>query len=96
MIDTMMAKSANVEDVLEMFSRYILTVAQFRDVLKATQRSSNNVIATTLYSNIYDLTNGLVYLYYLHDFADEIVFNLRQELKKGGITLIYHLYLAEI
>lgn len=156
MIDTMMAKCANVEDVLDMFSKYNLvwmekaqmfivdktgasaiiegdevtrksgsyqvvtnfrqsqipenqrpcrwptygcsrykktekmilnigrpTVAQFRDILKATHRSSYNIISTTQYSNIYDLSNGVVYLYYLHDFENEIVFNLSQELKKG-------------
>jgi hypothetical protein len=59
------------------------TVAQFRDILKATHRSSHNIISTTQYSNIYDLSNGVVYLYYLHDFENEIVFNLSQELKKG-------------
>ena len=59
------------------------TVAQFRDILKATHRSSYNIISTTQYSNTYDLKNGLVYLYYLHDFDNEIVFNLSQELKKG-------------
>ncbi len=59
------------------------TVAHFRDILKATHRTSINLIATTQYSNIYDLTNGLIYLYYLHDFDKEIVFNLEQELKKG-------------
>lgn len=156
MIDTMMAKCANVEDVLDMFSKYNLdwmekaqifvvdksgasaifegdevirknvsyqvvtnfrqskipknqrpcswptygcsrykktekmlleidrpTVAQFRDILKATHRSSHNIISTTQYSNIYDLSNGVVYLYYLHDFENEIVFKLSQELKKG-------------
>jgi hypothetical protein len=59
------------------------TVARFRDILKATHRSSYNVIATTQYSNIYDLSNGLVYVYYLHDFEHEIVFHLRRELNKG-------------
>jgi hypothetical protein len=59
-----------------------LTVKHFRDVLKATHR--NNVIAKTLYSNIYDLKNGLVYLYYLHDFENEIIFTLSEELKKGS------------
>jgi hypothetical protein len=62
----------------------IPSVPHFKDVLKATHRSSNNVIATTQYSNIYDLTEGLVYLYYLHDFDNEIVFNLKKELKKGS------------
>ncbi|MDX1285990.1 MAG: hypothetical protein R3182_13305, partial [Draconibacterium sp.] len=57
------------------------TVAQFREILKATHR--NNLIARTLYSNIYDLGGGLVYVYYLHDFDKEIVFNLNEELKKG-------------
>jgi len=57
------------------------TVAHFRDILKATHR--DNVIARTLYSNIYDLKNGLVYLYYLHDFDNEVIFDLSEELKKG-------------
>ncbi len=58
-------------------------VAHFRDILKATHRSSYNLIGSTQYSNIYDLTNGLVYLYYLNDFDNRIVFNLSDELKKG-------------
>ncbi|UCH22647.1 MAG: hypothetical protein JSU83_05330 [Deltaproteobacteria bacterium] len=56
-------------------------VAHFRDILKATYR--DNVIARTLYSNIYDLKKGLVYLYYLHNFDNEVVLDLSEELKKG-------------
>jgi hypothetical protein len=59
------------------------TVSNFRDILKATHRSSYNMIGSTQYSNIYDLTNGRVYVYYLHDFDNEIIFDLRKELKKG-------------
>jgi hypothetical protein len=59
------------------------TVAHFREILQVTHRSSYNLIGTTQYSNIYDLTNGLVYVYFLHDFDNEIIFNLREELKKG-------------
>jgi hypothetical protein len=59
------------------------TVAHFRAILKATHRSSYNVIGTTQYSNIYDLTNRLVHVYYLHDFDKEINLNLSEELKKG-------------
>lgn len=59
------------------------TVVHFRDILKATHRSSYNVIGKTQYSNIYDLTNKLVYVYYFHDFDQEIIFDLSQELKKG-------------
>ena len=57
------------------------TVAHFRDILKATHR--DNVIARTLYSNIYDLKKGLVYLYYLHNFDNQVVIDLSEELKKG-------------
>jgi hypothetical protein len=59
------------------------TVAHFREILQATHRSSYNLIGTTQYSNIYDLTNGVVYVYFLHDFDNEIIFHLSQELKKG-------------
>jgi hypothetical protein len=59
------------------------TVAHFRDILKATHRSSYNVIGTTQYSNIYDLTHRLVHVYYLHDFDYEIILNLSEELVKG-------------
>jgi hypothetical protein len=41
------------------------------------------LIGTTQYSNIYDLTNRLVYVYYFHDFDNEIIINLSDELKKG-------------
>ena len=58
-------------------------VSNFRDILKATHRNSFNVIGTTQYSNIYDLTNRLVYVYYLHDFENEIILDLSEELKKG-------------
>ena len=60
-----------------------VTVSHFRDILKATHRSQYNVIARTLYSNIYDLKKGLVYLYYLHNFDNEVVLDLNEELKKG-------------
>lgn len=57
------------------------TVAQFKNILKETHR--NNFIARTLYSNIYNLSDGFVYVYYLHNFDKEIVFNLKEELRKG-------------
>jgi hypothetical protein len=57
------------------------SVAHFRDILEATHR--NTLYARTLYSNIYDLKNGLVYLYYLHNFDNEVVIDLNEELKKG-------------
>jgi hypothetical protein len=59
------------------------TVTHFINILKATHRGNLNVISRTLYSNIYDLKKGLVYLYYRHNFDNEIVLDLSEELKKG-------------
>ena len=57
------------------------SVAHFRDILEATHR--NTLGARTLYSNIYDLKKGLVYLYYMHNFDKEVIIDLNKELKKG-------------
>ena len=48
-------------------------------ILDATHR--NTLGARTLYSNIYDLKNAVVYLYYLHDFDNQVVIDLNEELK---------------
>ena len=40
-------------------------------------------IVETLYSNIYDLRKGLIYVYYHHDFGNEIVITLKNEFVKG-------------
>ena len=37
----------------------------------------------TLYTSIYDLQEGLVHLYFFHDFDKGITFNLKEELSKG-------------
>ena len=52
----------------------IVSVAHFRDILSATHR--NTLGARTSYSNIYDLKNELVYLFYLHNFDNEVVIDL--------------------
>ncbi|MES2478091.1 MAG: hypothetical protein V4561_03335 [Bacteroidota bacterium] len=37
----------------------------------------------TLYTNIYDLNEGLVHLYFFHDYSRGVTFNLKEELAKG-------------
>jgi|SRR5690554_245741 len=37
----------------------------------------------TLYTNIYDLDEGLIHLYFFHDFSKRVTFNLKEELAKG-------------
>ena len=40
----------------------------------------------TLYTSIYDLENGLIHLYFYHDFSKRITFTLKDELAKGEHT----------
>lgn len=58
----------------------------FRSVLAATHQEGKY---PTLYSNIYDLKNGLIYLYHFHNFQNVVVLDLKEELKKG--VLFYDL-----
>lgn len=53
------------------------TVDNFKSLLSATK------VESTIYSNIYDLNTGDIYLYYLGSFDNCIKFNLSDELKKG-------------
>ena len=41
----------------------------------------------TLYSNIYDLRRGRIYLYHFHNFENVVVFDLAEELEKGERVL---------
>lgn len=41
----------------------------------------------TLYTTIYDLNEGILYLYFYHDFKQRVVFNLKKELEKGDHEL---------
>jgi len=38
----------------------------------------------TLYTNIYDLNEGLIHLYFYHDYSQSLTFNLKEELAKGA------------
>ena len=60
----------------------IVSVEHFRNILEATHQ--NTLGTRTLYSNIYDLKRGLIYLYYLHNFDNEVIINLKEELIMGS------------
>jgi tetratricopeptide (TPR) repeat protein len=51
-----------------------------RAVLSATHQEGQY---PTVYSNICDLKNGMLYLYNFHNFEEVVQFNLDEELKKG-------------
>lgn len=59
-----------------------VSVNYSRDILKATHQSG--IFVKTLYSNIYDLKRGIVYIYQMHDFNNVVELNLSTELRKGS------------
>lgn len=58
-----------------------VSVDYFRSVLDAVHIEGFET--NTIYSNIYDPVNGLIYLYYFHQFEEVVVLNLEEELAKG-------------
>lgn len=57
-----------------------ISVDVCRRVLAATRQEGE---VSTLYSNVYDLERGLVYLYHFHDYEEVVVIDLATELAKG-------------
>jgi hypothetical protein len=57
-----------------------LSVERMRQVLEATHQED---YAQTVYSQVYDLKQGLIYLYFFHDYQNGMVLNLAEELAKG-------------
>jgi len=58
-----------------------LSVEYIRDVMAATHQPGAG--SRTLYTNVYDLANRIVYLYYFHDYEHVVVIDLEEELAKG-------------
>jgi hypothetical protein len=56
------------------------SVELFRQILDATHQEDN---AQTVYSQVYDLKQGLIYLYLFHDYQNGTILNLADELAKG-------------
>jgi hypothetical protein len=61
-----------------------LSVEYIRDVMAAAHQSGPG--SRTLYTNVYDLANRLVYLYHFHDYEQVVVIDLEEELAKGAHT----------
>ncbi|MBI4879227.1 MAG: DUF3471 domain-containing protein [Planctomycetes bacterium] len=58
-----------------------VSVERCRRILAAVHAEGG---APTQYSMIYDLTHGIVRLYHFHNFENEVVIDLAEELKKGA------------
>jgi hypothetical protein len=59
-----------------------LSVEYMRDVMAAVHQPGPG--SRTLYTNVYDLANRIVYLYYYHDYEHVVVIDLEEELAKGS------------
>jgi len=57
-----------------------ISIDLFKNILDAVHIEQ---YSPTQYSNIYDLKNGLIYLYYYHDFDNSIILDLEEELNQG-------------
>lgn len=62
-----------------------LSVDYFKSIPDATH--VDGVFSNTLYSNIFDLSNGVIYLYHWHPFDEVVELNVQQELAKGKIKV---------
>ncbi len=56
-----------------------ISIGLFKRILANTHKESRS---TTIYSNIYDLRNLKLYLYFFHNYIEEIVLDIKEELKK--------------
>ena len=61
-------------------SRGAISIDLFRRILAATHQEGNS---PTQYSNIYDLTARVMYLYHFHNFENVVRIDLKEELRKG-------------
>ena len=59
-----------------------LTINNFRSILDAVHVEGANT--NTLYSNIFDLRNGMIYLYYWHQFDEVVVLKVAEEIGKSS------------
>ncbi len=61
-----------------------ISVELYKRILAYTHKEARS---TTIYSNIYDLKNLKIYLYFFHNFLEEKVLDIKEELKKGTRVL---------
>ncbi|NMH89008.1 carcinine hydrolase/isopenicillin-N N-acyltransferase family protein [Flavivirga algicola] len=74
------------EEMLEAISsEKELSVDYFKSILDSVHEEG--VFNNTLYSNIFDLKNGIIYLYHWHQFDEVAVLKVNEELAKGSINI---------
>lgn len=85
-LDFPCARYALVEHMLdEIQSEDDLTAEYFKTILDRAHEEG--IFNNTLYSNIFDLKNGIVYLYHWHQYYELVRLNVKDELAKGRIPV---------
>ncbi|MFX1532615.1 MAG: carcinine hydrolase/isopenicillin-N N-acyltransferase family protein [Promethearchaeota archaeon] len=82
--DSIERYNAAEEKLNDIVTNDVLTVDSITSVLEAVHFEGPNL--NTVYSNIFDVTNGDIYLYFFHQFEEVVKLNLEEELAKGRHT----------
>ena len=73
-----------------MLKKYPVNVTTFEKILAAV--SQNLGTGRTIYSNIYDVRKGIIYIYYFGNFTRPVIIHLQEELKKGYRKVDFNRY----
>ena len=73
-----------------MLKKYPVNVTTFEKILGAV--SQNLGTGRTIYSNIYDVRKGIIYIYYFGNFTQPVTIHLQEELKKGYRKVDFNRY----
>lgn len=78
----------------ELTNEQQLTADYFRSILDSVH--VEGIFSNTLYSNVFDLRKRIIYLYHWHQFNEEVVLHVDEELAKGRyLTRIRDLFSEE-
>lgn len=72
-------------EMLQKINDDSLTIEYFRSILNAVH--AEGASSNTLYSNIFDLKKGTIYLYYWHQFDEVAILTVEEELTKKTSTI---------
>ena len=74
-----------IEMLAKIHSENDLTEDYFKSILDSVH--VEGATGNTLYSNIFDLRKGIIYLYYWHQYNEVVKLNVKQQLTKGKICV---------
>jgi tetratricopeptide (TPR) repeat protein len=66
---------------------YEATISYCKTAMEGVHQERKKNLVDTLYTTIYDLDRSTVNLYYFYNYVDEVVFDLKKELKNGDRIL---------